>query len=248
MLTNTTQAIREAWNSRVDEYAEMLAVAGQRYSAATTELDVFERHLPHRLLDIVDAGCGPGFHGIRLLTQGHRVRFVDASPRMLECARSSVPETMLERATFLEADIRSLDLLPEASADAVISGGTVISDCGAPWTAISELSRVLTRNGVLGFSVRNLDGPQQRGARRHVIRGGGPGFDWRFFSVESVRELCAGAGLLCREIVPVLLETDVPAARRGEAWRAAAWEMFVIAVKNKEEAGEDASCNTVSVR
>jgi SAM-dependent methyltransferase len=230
---NSTAAIRAAWDSRVEDYSDMLADAGRRAVAAAAELAAFEAHLPaSTILDILDAGCGPGFHSRRLLAKGHRVTFADVSPEMLKQARRSIPEEAASRATFLEADIRDLAALPAAHFDAAISGGTVISDCGDPYAAVAEISRVLKSHGLLGFSVRNLDGPQQRGARQEVIRGGGPGFDWWFFSTESVRELCSGSGLVCRRTYPILMDPEVPVPHEDE-WHAAAWEMFVIAAKER---------------
>jgi len=150
LSVNSIQAIRTAWDSRVEDYAAMLADGGHRARAAALELAAFEKHLPASgVLDVLDAGCGPGFHGRRLLNRGHRVTFADVSPEMLKEAARSISEQASTRATFLEADIRDLIGLPDASFDAAISGGTVISDCGDPRTAVAELSRVLKPDGVL---------------------------------------------------------------------------------------------------
>ena len=231
--TNSREAIRAAWDSRVDDYAGVLSEGGNRALAAFSELAAFEKHLPGVAnLDILDAGCGPGFHGSRLLAKGHRVTIADASPEMLKRAKQSVPKEALSRAWFLEADIRDLASLPDTRFDAVVSGGTVISDCGNPEAAVAEISRVLRPKGVFGFFVRNLDGPQQQGTRHKVIRGGGPGFDWWFFSPASVREICIGAGLVCQQTYPALIDPDVPVPHE-DAWRDAAWEMFVIATQRR---------------
>ena len=115
----------------------------------------------------------------------------------------------------------------------------MISDCGDPARGLQDLARVVREDGVVGFSVRNRDGPQQHGHRREVLREGGPGFDWWFFSLESVAKLCSQCGLACQRVYPVFMEPpteDIEGAVRRHleavetnSWRANAWEMFVVA-------------------
>jgi hypothetical protein len=100
------------------------------------------------------------------------------------------------------------------------------------------MTRVVRAGGLVGFSARDLDGPQQQGRRQAVMCGGGPGFDWLFLSAESAAELCRQCGLACQRIYPVLMEPpdgriEVAVRRHLEAaevgrWRAGAWEMFAI--------------------
>ena len=239
--TNSSEAIRDAWDARVDAYADSLAEPSLRGLAAEIELAAFELSLPGEGgLDLLDAGCGVGFHGNRLLAKGHRVTFADVSPRMLERAREQARPAWLDDASFIECDIRDMAGIGDRSFDGIVSGGTVVSDCGDPRRAMRELARVLRPGGTIGFSVRNLDGPQQKGPRQEVMRGGGPGFDWWFFSPESAAEICEGSGLTFRRAYPVLMES-VPAsdvegrvryhleAAPVDDWRGRAWEMFVIA-------------------
>lgn len=219
----------------------MLADPTARGLAAEIELRAFLAAIDGRIpLEILDAGCGPGFHGRRLLRKGHRVTFADVSQVMLARAQSSTSPEDVSRASFVEADIRHLRQFGARSFDAVVSGGTVVSDCGNPGAALVELRRVLRENGTLGFSVRNIEGPQQKGKRQQVIENGGGGFDWWFFSVESITGLCNQVGLAVSRVCPVLMEspssppTDDFVQRHLEAknpnqWRNAAWELFVIA-------------------
>lgn len=243
MEVNSTEALRFTWDARVDSYAATLADPNGRAIAAEVELAAFKREMPPgAALDILDAGCGVGFHGRKLLAGGHRVTFLDVSPAMLARAKGLVGSA--RGASFKRLDVRHLDGIEDSSFDAIVAGGTVISDCGNPGQALSELTRTLRTAGIIGFSVRNLDGPQQEGAREPVIRGGGPGFDWWFFSCESVAEACSRAHVTCRRLYPVLLAPP-PGGRPSEAvkhhldagppeqWRRAAWEMFVIAEKEQ---------------
>jgi sarcosine oxidase gamma subunit len=62
--TNTTEAIRAAWDARAEAYAESIADPSSRGVAVRIELAAFERALPAgQTLDLLDAGCGVGFHG-----------------------------------------------------------------------------------------------------------------------------------------------------------------------------------------
>ena len=240
--TNSSEVIRAAWDSLADSYAEMISDPSKRGLAAEIELAAFEWALPAgRQLDILDAGCGVGFHGVRLLAKGHRVTFADISPAMLEKARAASAQIGGVGAySFIEIDIKNMGRLLDCSFDAIVSGGTVVSDCGDPAAAMAELGRVLRSGGVAGISLRNIDGPQQTGSRRAVIPNGGRGFDWWFFSLESARDLCQQAGLAVTRIYPVMMKPPeaehaaeyirehLNAQAVGE-WRERAWELFVIA-------------------
>jgi len=239
---NSPDAIRAAWDSLADSYAEMISDPSKRGLAAEIELAAFERALPAgRQLDILDAGCGVGFHGCRLLTKGHHVTFADISPVMLQKARAAAAGIGAAGACFFqEIDVRKMHCFPDGSFDAIVSGGTVVSDCGDPTAAVAEFGRVLRSGGVAGISLRNGDGPQQTGGRRELIPNGGRGFDWWFFSPESARELCRRTGLAVTRMCPVLMkppDTEHPAeyvrehldARDMDRWRRQAWELFVIA-------------------
>ncbi|MBN1435749.1 MAG: class I SAM-dependent methyltransferase [Sedimentisphaerales bacterium] len=242
-ITNSTQAIRAAWDTRVEDYVAMLSDPSNRGLAAAIELAAFQKHLPSLSNQVIlDAGCGPGFHGRHLLCQGHNVTFVDVSPAMLDRARRLTPQSHKSHAFFLQADIRNLAPISDEYFDAIISGGTVISDCGNPQAALAEVSRVLKPNGIFGFSVRNLNGPQQTDPKHPILPAAGPGFDWHFFSPESIIELCMQSNLRCQRFYPVLMEPPVDgpvenavkrhlSAKETEQWQSKSWEMFVIAVR-----------------
>jgi SAM-dependent methyltransferase len=65
--------------------------------------------------DVLDLGCGGGVPMTQALAIGRRVTGVDVSARQIALARAAVPE-----ATFVQADMSSLDLAP-SSLDAVVA-------------------------------------------------------------------------------------------------------------------------------
>ena len=241
---NSKEAIKAAWDGRVDSYAKTVNDPMQRGLAVEIELSAFVRALPRRSgLHLLDAGCGVGIHGLRLLDQGHSVTFVDVSPNMLDKARQaskkvdgrSIPD-------FQELDIRNMHILASNSFDGVIAGGTVISDCGDPFEAMTELARILCSGGIMGVSLRNLDGPQNKNHCK-VVPSGGPGFDWWFFSVTTAADICHRCGIVFEHAYPVMMSPPTPEnaqhyvqlhldATDSENWKAQAWEIFVIGRKN----------------
>jgi SAM-dependent methyltransferase len=72
------------------------------------------RHVP-RGSDVLDLGCGTGFHVTGRLTSEYRVVGVDLSPRSISIAKTRAPET-----TFIVGDIASVAFADE-SFDAVIA-------------------------------------------------------------------------------------------------------------------------------
>jgi ubiquinone/menaquinone biosynthesis C-methylase UbiE len=60
---------------------------------------------------VLDAGCGPGVHGIRAAKAGHHVCAIDISEAMLEQARQRAEaENVADRIEFYQQDLTELDL------------------------------------------------------------------------------------------------------------------------------------------
>ena len=93
----------------------------------------------------LDAACGTGRHAEYLASQGHSVTGLDASPAMLEVARSKIPS-----ARFEVADLSSIPLPNEAVDLAVCS--LALTHCQELGTPIKELARVLRPGGTLVIS------------------------------------------------------------------------------------------------
>ena len=103
---------------------------------------------------VLDAGCGPGEHVIRVARAGCRVHAIDVSVRALEEAQRRVATAGVgERVTFARAD---LTRLPYANAAYrhIFCWGVVIHIPEIE-TALRELSRILQRGGRLALYVTN---------------------------------------------------------------------------------------------
>ena len=103
-------------------------------------------------LEVLDAGCGPGFLARDLLAGGaKRVAAFDVSPRMVELARDCAGE----RADIFIADMaQPLDRLKDASFDLVVS--SLALDYVRDWSRpLREFHRVLRDSGRLVFSVQH---------------------------------------------------------------------------------------------
>jgi len=101
---------------------------------------------------VVEVGCGSGLLTRHLTDAGHRVIATDASPAMLELARSHAPDALEHRLLALPAD----DL---PSADAVVSTGHALSylpDRASLEAALVACARALRPGGVLALDLEDL--------------------------------------------------------------------------------------------
>jgi 2-polyprenyl-3-methyl-5-hydroxy-6-metoxy-1,4-benzoquinol methylase len=74
---------------------------------------------------ILDAGCGPGRVGARLMTLGHQVVGVDLDPELIDAAEADHPDV-----TWLTRDLSTLDLPSDGIAepfDVIVSAGNVMT-------------------------------------------------------------------------------------------------------------------------
>ncbi len=88
----------------------------------------------------LDAACGTGRHSAYLASLGHRVIGIDATPEMLEVAKSKVPA-----AQFKVGDLTSLPL-PDNSIDLAVCS-LALTHCPDLSPPIAELSRALKPGG-----------------------------------------------------------------------------------------------------
>lgn len=104
--------------------------------------------------EVLDAGCGPGVHSIRVARSGHRVFAIDVSSAVLEEARRRAERAGVAGSIrFARKDLTRLDL-GDASVSAAFSWGVVIHipEIGR---ALDELARVLVPGGRLALQITN---------------------------------------------------------------------------------------------
>ncbi|HTS23483.1 MAG TPA: class I SAM-dependent methyltransferase [Casimicrobiaceae bacterium] len=102
---------------------------------------------------VLDAGCGSGLLARRLLDAGFAVTGIDASPAMIDLARSCAPGADF-RVASLPTGSRGAAALPHF--DAVVSTGHVLNYLGhrsAIARALAELARALKPSGVLAIDL-----------------------------------------------------------------------------------------------
>jgi SAM-dependent methyltransferase len=110
---------------------------------------------------VLELGCGSGLLTRELTAAGHRVIATDASPAMLEMARSYAPAAEDIRTLVLPGD-------PLPPADAVVSVGHVLSylpDEPAIGQALTAIARALRPGGLFAIDICDLEfGQARRGA------------------------------------------------------------------------------------
>lgn len=105
---------------------------------------------------ILDAGGGTGYCAIPFAEMGYKIWLVDVSINMLRVAKQKArARGVLKNIKFINQDISNLSNLNDNYFDFTISEGDVISYCNEYYKAISELSRVTKRKGIVVVSVLN---------------------------------------------------------------------------------------------
>lgn len=153
----------------------------------------------------LDAGCGPGFHSIRLARRGFEVLAIDFSEMVLEMARANVRSAGLED----QIEIQRKDLvelaLPTESEQYVLCWG-VLMHIPDIERAVAQLARVTAPGGTLIVSeanCRSLDNRLERLALR--LRGKTPA-PRTTTGIESWRETPAGQLLTRRADIGWLVD------------------------------------------
>jgi SAM-dependent methyltransferase len=95
--------------------------------------------------DVLDLGCGNGYHSRRLAKRGAKVTAVDASPRMIRNAKAHDPKGRLG-VKYILANANRLKGIPDSKFDLVFANMSLMDIADAEG-AIDEVSRVLRRGG-----------------------------------------------------------------------------------------------------
>lgn len=120
---------------------------------------------------VVEVGCGSGLLTRHLLDAGHRVIATDASPAMVDIARSYVPDALEHRVLALPGDA-----VP--ACDALVSTGHALSYLparGQVEAALRACARALRPGGVLAL---DLEGLETRAAQMARAAAGWVRDDW----------------------------------------------------------------------
>jgi SAM-dependent methyltransferase len=104
---------------------------------------------------VLDAGCGPAVHALRLAERGFTVLGIDSSPAALELARENVERAGYgDSISLLQGDLLRLPL-PDRSQGRVMCWG-VLMHVPEVETAIGELVRVTAPGGTIVVSESNV--------------------------------------------------------------------------------------------
>ena len=103
---------------------------------------------------VLDAGCGPGVHSIRVAKRGFHVCAIDISEAMLRHAKERAQlAAVADKIEFFQKDLTNLDY-PDNSFKYVFSWGVVIHIPEAG-KALDELARIIKPGGKLGLYLTN---------------------------------------------------------------------------------------------
>lgn len=165
---------------------------------------------------ILDAGCGYGFHAMRLASQGLRVVGVDFSQSALQVARTNVERAgMADRVSLQQADLLALPF--EAESFSYVNCWGVLMHIPDLEQALGELCRVLKPGGKLVLTennVRALDVVVLERAIRLVKRVLGRRLNERRRTPRGIEEWVAAhgeSGLLVRKTDMRFLEQSLNA-------------------------------------
>lgn len=152
------------------------------------------RHRLQSLQTALDVGCGDGFETARLAAWGLAVTATDIAEQALARSRERTPT-----ARHLQADVRSMPALADASFDLVIAHLSLhYFDRAGTLAAFAELARVLKKPGGLLLACVNADDDFNYGAPADAAASWElsvvDGVPKQFFSEAKLRE-ALGEGL-----------------------------------------------------
>ena len=197
--------------------------------------DIAWRHLrPHLPTDLsiraLDAGCGTGYFGMRLLKSGFAVDFLDLSHGMLERARRTHAESGLGgEPAFFHADLERSDGVPRDTYGLIVSQGDILSFVDRPKRAARTVAALLRPGGVISASLDqrlagapyflekgDLDGLEKFCRTGDTVWLAGrkeERFGMHMFHADEARALFESAGL---EVVSVIGRTVLPIRQHRE--------------------------------
>ncbi|MFS0728133.1 class I SAM-dependent methyltransferase [Paenibacillus sp. 1P07SE] len=134
------------WEGEAELYSEGIRKELEGFQRQAW-LDLIKEHAPQRpSLQVLDAGCGPGFFSVILAGDGHQVTGIDCAEHMLDEARGHAAREGVT-ADFLQMDSHSLSF-GDNSFDLVVCRNVTWS-LAEPEKVYSEWKRVLKPQGRL---------------------------------------------------------------------------------------------------
>ena len=129
---------------------------------AEAENNFFQHILKgHGVETVLDIACGTGFHSVTLKADGFQVTAADGAPNMLVQTRQNAQRLGIDDLRIVEAEWTRLgESFAGEQFDAVICLGnafTHLFDEGDRIKALSEMYKLLTRDGVAIIDQRNYD-------------------------------------------------------------------------------------------
>src|SRR5690348_61266 len=107
---------------------------------------------------VLDAGCGYGYHTVRLARSGATITAIDFSEPALNEARSTIAEAEIQdRVNLEQADLTVLPFSPE-SFNYIVCWGVLMHIPNLE-AALAELTRVLKPQGYLVLCENNMHSP-----------------------------------------------------------------------------------------
>jgi SAM-dependent methyltransferase len=156
----------------------------------------------HRVLEV---GCGAGGLGRLLKARGHHVTGIELVPEVAEEARR-----WLDRVETADVEAAGFPF-PPASFDAIIFAD-VLEHLVDPWRVLREAAALLAPGGLVVASIPNLQHMDVitgllRGRWQYRERGITDVGHLRFFTLQTIRDLFARAGLRLTQVDPLYRRT-----------------------------------------
>jgi len=140
------EAVTKKWDENAKSWNERSKKMWQQGSRRKI-IPFLQEHvpLPSRILDV---GCGSGYGSHLLHQAGYKVTGIDISEEMIRLAKENQQTNEI---TYTQADVNELPFT-DNSFDAIMSIN-VLEWTNVPVLALTELSRVLTDNGLLCIGI-----------------------------------------------------------------------------------------------